>query len=713
MRQSRLEEIKDFTNNIKYEYDTVTTDVNSNATSTFNTLDYISNDIDKVVKKVAVMGDMITDLRLLNGSAKNIAYLTSLPIIENKGLYITQDRVELAKTKSTLKEINASLSSISSNNTYRIYNEKDEATDLDSMLKTEEEIRISFATSNYEASLNLIYANYEQVNTIELELGLLTESYPIINSIQFVDSSNNIKEIVILNTNSRSMDLGEERLKDNKYQINIGSIFTNQIIINFSSKDASSVIFKKVKTFYNDYLTEGFMILGPVHSNTPILKIAINSLKSSKGCSLEISTDQQYWIPLSLSNVLNINDKKKIASFNTINDLSFKTSDNIFSIYLKINLKTIEIEDSSLPTYLTIRENNSITPSTLSLINKNQISAYKVKNSDMNYGSYQYSNNLNTSDMSLERLDYLQVNGLFKCIGLVPSPYSVSIKDTTLTNVGAELKKYRTKSSKIIDAVNYDIANSVLSDVYLRPLKEEINIQIKTNLCFSLNVKEDVYTIISQNKSLTLDLTTPYLKSSIGALIAVPFSDILIKDSIGVTIKEILKEDLHSIKDKEETYYFLNLIGILYKEISIKNFKHSPLYPIQELNDFEYGLFDGKIKTLGDQILSVDGFELIETVVNHSKVISYQNGNYIKRLDENFTYFHEQIEQADIAQTIIKLDKVSIEKGSLQIFEYTDGLGENYQNSTSDNVKYINIGSPTEPNFIIQDENDLNIYLQE
>ena len=54
---------------------------------------------------------------------------------------------------------------------------------LDTSLKTGSDLVIEFPTTSYTFNLNLRYQNLEQINTIVLSLGLLTESYPEIASI--------------------------------------------------------------------------------------------------------------------------------------------------------------------------------------------------------------------------------------------------------------------------------------------------------------------------------------------------------------------------------------------------------------------------------------------------------------------------------------------------------------------------------------------------
>lgn len=230
----------------------------------------------------------------------------------------------------------------------------------------------------------------------------------------------------------------------------------------------------------------------------------------------------------------------------------------------------------------------------------------------------------------------------------------------------------------------------------------------------SNNIAEDIYTITgSESKqSLRLDLTTPFVLNSAATIINVNFEDIVIKNSIGEIVAEIKKEDLLYIEDNETKSYFLNLVNILFDPIEVEGYVYSKLYPLKELEDNEYGLLNGKIITGKDVIVTIKGYELLKSTVDVNKVVNYYNGNYIKRLDDNFTYYHEQYHSTDDLRSIIKLDSVAIEKGSLYLEEYLED-GETYTSTPTNNTKFLNVNTNENPKYIITDETNPDKYLQE
>lgn len=678
---------------------------NSLATKTYNTLADISEKITTVKDKVSVLGDMLTDLRVLNGSAKNVIYLSSLNIVEKRNVLINDDKFELNLINTNLRNISTSLSSLSSKQSYRIKNRNNKKAYLEDLLRSDEETTIEFDSTSYNFNLNLRYNNLEHVNTIVLGLGILTESYPEIVSIKYINEKNELKEATILNTNSRNYSTDENRVKDNLYTLSITPIVTSQIIIEFSTRDSTSLTFNKIKTYFYTVADEGYVILGPVQMEDPILKLAFDSTEITKGVSIEVSTNKEYWIPLTnSSNMITDKGSRKILSINTISSDSIKNDIDVYAVYFKISIKSevLTNEDLEVSVYNTYREDSIISNDVYSLIEDYRLSAYRIRNSDFIYGNYTYSTNTNLAKLDTSMIEYIESNGASKVLGLIDTPYSITTSNNQVYNlgsIGAELRLKRVPASNIIEANTFDLSNSILYDIYLRDFEDSVNTLQKDNLCLPIKVKEDIYYITSKDsrKSISIDLTTPYTKNSSTTLIAVPNEDIEIKNSIGELIHTIQKENLLTIVDNEITYYFINLINILFSEPEVNYIdylgnttkqSYSLLYPLKNLDSNEYGLIRGKVVSNTYSILKVKSKEVLKTTVDTVKVVNRTNRNFLKRLDSDITYFESQFESNEDGRNVIKLQTVAVEQGSLSItnnstvenlfteVEYIDGVQE-------------------------------------
>ena len=495
MYNNSLEKVKELYGDIASEYNVETEKTNSLTTETYNLLTNVTQGVTTLKNKISVLGDMLTDLRVLNGSAKNVIPLTSLKVIENSGIRVRDSKFELNYITNELKEIDAKLSSLTSTSTYKLYAMDGKESYLNDLIKTKTEIEVKFPNKNYTFELNLRYQTVEQINTIALQLGLLTDSYPDILSIKYVDNENNLKDIIILDTNSRNYSLNENRVKDNLYVFNITPVATDQIIIELSSRDSDSVIIKGIETYYSNILESGYIVLGPISTEDPILKVAVDSSTITDGVKIEISTDKNYWIELNNSSSIGLNGTKKILSINTIGSNSIKNDQDIYSIYVKISIQSsvLSNENLDISVYNTLREDSTIGNDLLNSIEDIRLSAYRVSSSDFNYGNYMYSSAINLSKFPLHKIESIQNNGVSKVLGLVESKYSITNSNNTtnvIGSIGAELKLNRLNADKIIDASKFDLANSVVYDIYPRYIEEIINIKQKDNLCLMLKKKK-------------------------------------------------------------------------------------------------------------------------------------------------------------------------------------------------------------------------------
>ena len=87
---SKIEELK---YKINDDYTNTTSDTNNNATKTYNTISNVTQEVTTIKNKIGVLSDMFTDLRVLNGTAKNIINLSTVPIVENNGIKISNDKL--------------------------------------------------------------------------------------------------------------------------------------------------------------------------------------------------------------------------------------------------------------------------------------------------------------------------------------------------------------------------------------------------------------------------------------------------------------------------------------------------------------------------------------------------------------------------------------------------------------------------------------------
>lgn len=687
---------------------------NSQATSLYNTLYSVTDKVQTIKKKVAVLGDMITDLSIINGRTKTNVELAELDIVSQKGVVIDKEGViGLGKIREQLVEYSIKTSGILSNKPIVITDMTGRSRTVEDLFKYKTRTKVSVSNIGYNLNVNLKYSKVSKVNQIVIELPSDTTSYPLLSDIKITAPNGlSLIPIKILENNSYNFSLDENRMIGNVYKIDIEPVDTRELQFSLSSKTESFVELVSITTNYATHELNGEIILGPLVSDTPILKVGVSSTESSDNVLIQVSTDQEQWTDLVDSYRLSVDSVRKIVAFNTINESSFKTDTEITSLYIKLifSAKPVESIATSLA-YDSYREDGVISDNTLSLTEDNRVSAFRVKSDDFSYGLNTYITGTEITKGLRDTIDNIRVNGNLKVAGFNDTDYSLGYNTSNQSNVNVELKHLRLPATTDIDASSFDSVGSELYDINLIPIEGDINIKSSEDICAKLSNKEDDYRLISSitRKFIDYKVTSNFIRSASNALIQVPKEDIELVDSLGVVLRVFKEEDLLKIEEDEETIYFVSLIGILYRLPEVTNYMPNLLYPFKALAENEYSLEDGKIILGKGTIINIIGNKIVKTKVSKKLDISYQNGNTWERLDRLYTYHNTQIDTRPKETTVIKLDHRSIERGSLTIYEYNsyDTVG------TEDSV-FINVANNYLNNSqYLTEEQGTNVYIEE
>lgn len=708
--------VRDILTDVDNTINSAISDTNSAATRMYNSIKNYSEEVEGYRKKISVMGDMITDLNVITGNTKTSVQLSDLPVVSSKGITYKDSGFTLDTLREATIEYDAATSLILSEKPYIIKDMSGRTKTLSDVFKYDTPTTLEVTQLGYSFKFVLKYSKISKINRLVLTLPQELEDYPFIDSITAV-SKNNVSTIPvrILNHNSYNYSLDDNRVVGNRYEIDIESISTKEIEITFTSKISTKFELVSLKTEYHIYETNGEIVLGPVVSDEPILKIGLSSVNTSDNVTLSVSTDNNEWILLKDVNTIEEGNNRKVVSFNTINSRSFKTESKVLSLYIKLSLKASTIESVvTNEAYEDYREDGLIDPSVLSSVENGRYSAYRVKTSDFTYGRNAYSSTTEIDESTREDMSRLFIAGYQKVLGFSSSIYALGKDSLVNNNIDIELKPKRLEAKVDIDTNTFDSVGGDLYDIMVVDIRESINTLASNNLCFKLKHKEDTYKLVSKVSKdyITFKVDSNYITNSTQTLFEVPYDDILLKDSLGETLVTFAKEGLFSVEDKGsdgETvkHYFVNLIDILYEKFYIKDYKYNPMYPIKALESNEYAMLDGRLVLGKGSIVNVVGFKTIKSKINKSVNISYQNGNSWKRIDPLYTYNHTQIDLRDQEVSVIKLDHTSIEPGSLAVYEYAD-----YKN-TAEAITLITVEKTINKVVYLTEEYDSGVYIKE
>lgn len=677
MRQYDTEDLEKVIRDSEGEIADVIKRSNSANTDLYNTIVKVSDSTQQIRNKIAILGDMITDLSVINASTKNSIFLKDLDVYSSKNIEFKDNKITLSKTNEVLVEFDSKTSVITSGKPYEVLDLNNNTKTLESLFKYKSSSKIRASSMGYSYNFILKLPKLNKINQIVIQLPINSTEYPSIQNIEALYGTNTYTKINIANNNSTVFSLDENRLIGNKYIIDIDTVETTELKFTLFSKVSQELLIDYVELYYSEFEAEGEIVFGPIVTDTPILKLGLTSTSFSDGVSLQVSTNAIDWIDTNDSFKLTTDTMRKVVAFNTINDLSFKTEEEVNRVYIKVSLIAKDLETvTSLVAYDSYREDDAISSPYISTVENNRLSAFRVRTNDLVYGSNTYRLGIELTDGLRSQIDTITMNGDVKVFGFRDTLYSIGKTNNSYQNTDVRLKPLRIESSSNIDASEFDSVGSELFDIITIPFTGDVNTLHTNGFILKLVGKEDTYKLVAatSKQTINVDVTSGFSINSSNTIFQVPDEDILLVSSIGEVVKEYKKEDHYIIPD-ESTGTVINFISLaesIYQPPLIDGFTFNPLYPIQALSKDEFGISDGFIILGSGSIVHYNGFKMSKTLVNKVLNISYQNGNTWERIDPLYTYHHQQIDHSIREKSIIKLDHISIEKGSLQIFEYTD-----------------------------------------
>lgn len=713
MKQFELESLETVVDSVESKVNSLIDQSNTATTDLYNLLHTTTDSIQSMRKKVAVLGDMITDLSIINGKTKNTVYFSDLDIYSSKGISVEDGDITLGRLRDTNIEYSIKDSSVISSKPVMLSGSTGRAKTMEEMFKYNTVTNLQVSNMGYSLTFVLRFPKMSKINQLVLELPLDAPSYPFLESIK-ITSPNNLAQVPvkIMKTNSYDFSLDDNRVVGNRYKIDIEPVDTKELQFTLNSKTENILSILSIATTFNTYETRGEIIFGPIISDTPILKVGLASTDSSDNVDLSVSTDLENWISMTDSFRISAEDSRKVVAFNTVNETSFKSDNPINTLYVKAVLESSPIESilNSL-SYDSYREDSSISGDTIELVDDSRFSAFRIQLNDFAHGIEMYASGTELTPALKKDSSVIKINGVTRVIGFDETHLSVGQKTENQNNVSIMLNNLRLPASSDIDASVFDSVGSELYDIILVPLTGRVNVLSERNVGIKLTKKEDDYRLVTKvsKRFIDISITSNFITNNTKALYQVPEEDILLLDSLGNVIKEFKKEDHLTLVDSDITIKFISLIGILYELPKVDKLIPNLLYPFTALSDNEYSVVDSQIVVGQGSIVEVSGYRILKTKVNKRLDISYQNGNVWERLDPLYTYHNTQIDTGAKETTIIKLDHRSIEKGSLEIFEYNA-----YESLSDESNVYIAVDNHyMNENKYITEESGTDTYIKE
>jgi len=643
---------------------------------TFNNISFLSSVLSPSVNSLTVLSDQVTDALVITGSTKLGINLSEVPVISSTGINFQRESntLLLKKIDETVYQVNTKRSQLISNsNSYSIYNmNTGDLGSFEDIFKNDSKISIRTKDRTYKYTFSLSFSDTVLINTVDITLGLDTESYPLVSEIYYVDENNRKINCFIHNTKTNSIDLDTNRVKDNKYSIQIEPIQTGRIYVVLEDYDKVDLVLQNMQVKKTKYEASGSITFGPIVSSLPILKASL-AASQSEGVRYFISHNNEQYVELTRTGGIDLKgNATKVVRYNTVNENSVVSDKDIKTLYVKVELETLALDTentnltkigrSSFNTYYHYISNPSLLNTSV-YSDSEQLSYGLVKT----YKSYKVFKALHPNVVKLIE------NNTVKIKGFIESDISFSsTSDKELNSCivhSLPLKKgANTISCRELEPYSLTLYGFVLS----RNKTSDFN-TMDTSIVIPLKSEhpKGIYTIRQDDKEIAIDLSLGYVSSCSDVVVVVKEGNVVtLLDELGRKVKTLSPYLIGSNT-------VVSLINEGMFELPASNAKNLNInYPFILNTENSYSIDNYSIVNTERLIELSNVYTLTEEKIDTKITVSRENENTIKptdnRLLERYTKQNEYNLEAFTLSKAIKLADKNIKKGTFKVAKYSD-----------------------------------------
>lgn len=663
--------------NLEKDFTDIITDNNTLLQNTFSNISFLSSVLAPNLNQMTVLADQVTDALVITGNTKLGTSISDLPVLTSKNIEISKDPsvLKLKKIDEVVYQSNVSKSTlIAESNNYSIYNTATNTLgSLSTIINGEDEALIRSSNRTYKYTFSLAYSSKVLINTVEIQLGIETESYPLVSEIYYIDENNRKINCYIHNNKSNSIDLDLVRVKDNKYEIQLEPVQTNRLNIVLEDSHKSDLVLKTLQVKRTNYEQRGSITFGPLVSSLPILKASISS-SVSEGVRYYVSHNNQDFIELVRTGDIDlIGNNTKVARFNTVNENSVVSDADVNKLYFRIDLNSLDLNEEANTLTKIGRSGFTTYYEYISTPNLKNISVYS-DTEQLSYGyekiyrSYPAYRMLNASVVKIKENENVKVKGF---IDTDISYAKTSDKDISTCSVYTlPLKKgANIIGCKELEPYSLNLYGFILN----KTRKSEFNTEDK-NIVLRLksNYANGVYKIRQSNKEIEIDLSNGFISSCSDVIVVTEKEgDVILLDELGKVIKTLTVHNL----DKE--LYTINLLKEDMFELPKSDTKTLNLdYPFILNTEESFSIEDYSLVNT-ERLLELDNvYTLTEEKIDTLVTVSKENENTIKPIDfkvlDRYTKTNSYTLEAFSTIKAVKLNDKNLKEGTVKVVKYSD-----------------------------------------
>lgn len=592
-------------------------------------LDITAKESNDAMANLRTLSSALADLYSISGeSKKSFSPFDHGIKITEEGLSANSDLLNISLSKSSTanyipKDIRVATRTGQLGNSVEY--EKLRYADIENIVGSHSRLEIESFNTELSVSINIDLGQSLPLNTVGFTLTNFGVRLPSIESIQTSEDGSAFTTRHIVASNSTSIDLEDFSFPQGRVLLEMEEFSARYIRIAMTQRfsylleDGSAsryaIGISELHTAFGSAVDTGSLIIGPLKSESEILKVAISadSQRESvdgKNITFYLSNDLDNWYEITNSRVFSAGAAApKVINFNNIDESSIETADPVKRLYLKVSMNSIDASYLRKASLVARRSRATLGRSNKRIPISDPTDSIHVYESNL----FRYGSSASYPGGSSVRgglhVSGLRTNGLSRHLSVTPSDTGVYLLGGQMTAPGNAPLAVQSKMDKCHVVEEESIVCELTDDFdphaaiihsVSKPIMNGMNIETSRGNSFSVpggmpvlpfSAEAGVYFLATEEGRIEIDLSEGFAYSNSQLVIEVPEGS----DSINL-YNEIgrLVSTLTPIRLDDVTYVSIaDAIGVTYPAIG--NLTYSTSYPIRRLAENEVSVEYGNI----------------------------------------------------------------------------------------------------------------------
>lgn len=591
-------------------------------------LDATAKNSDSALNRLTSIASLLADLYSISG-ASNTSFGAFSSGIKAKveSVNANRDLLNVSLDKSVLHRSTPRAVKIHSRNG-TVGNTREYDTvrfnDVENIVGSHSRVEIESFDSELVAAIQIDLGQVEVLNTLGFKVHNFGVRLPLIESIQTSEDGIKFTSQNVIVSNSQSVELEDFTFPEGNVQLDLTEFKARYIRINMvqrfpyalntDSINRYAIGISALSASFNSAAKEGEVIFGPFKTSSEVLKAAVYAdvqrmNLEERNVTFQISNDLQEWYELENSEVYDESSElSKVVNFNNVERSSIRTVEPVTQVYLKINMKSIDM------THLNQQKDNVTRyRSRLSSSNKSIFTGiaegdkYVFKSEGFKYGA-RVGNPEGANVLNAESIVDFRIDGKTVVKSIGPSSSGIDVSkgfirpdaDVSLTVYNRFDKVHVVDGDLITAQPSYDFDPYALKMYrFSKPISSSMNIETVNNShvvsgglpVLNMSLPAGIYYLDFGTSTVSIDLSEGFAYSNSQTIYEVSdyITAAVLVNEIGEKISTIQAEENNGIR-------FISIfdsLGLTVPEVD--GLVYSKEYPLRPLQNNEFAIEFGRL----------------------------------------------------------------------------------------------------------------------